>query len=244
MKYIFNADDFGRTETVNEAIVEGFKNGCLDRTTIMVNMPCFEEAVQLSERYGFKDKVGLHINLTAGTPLTEKIKKCANFCTNGKFNGLIFKNKRLQLFISKKEKLAVKEELEAQTKKYLSAGFTLKHADSHGHIHTFPSLLSLIITLLQQLNFCSLRLSLNVGIKGFKLLYKYFINLNIKRLNRNDSDGVCYFCTFRDVKLQSNALISPKGATEIMLHPNIFEGDMQIGQGMHYSDIIEWKTGG
>lgn len=243
MRYIINADDFGRTVTVNKAVVEGFENGCLDQTTIMVNMPYFEEAVQLSEQYGFKDKVGLHLNITSGIPLTENIKKCADFCTNGKFNGSIFKNKKLQIFISKKARFAVKEEIEAQIKKYLSAGFTLKHADSHGHIHTFPSLVRLIVSLLRQHNFYYLRLSLNVGIKRFKVLYKYFINSIIKNLDRHNLENICYFGSFRDVKQISSTLKFQKGTTEIMLHPNIFDGDVEVGQGMHYSDIIEWKKG-
>ena len=61
MEYIINADDFGRTDTVNIAIVEGFKNGCLNSTTIMVNMPYFEEAVHLADMYNFKNKVGLQL---------------------------------------------------------------------------------------------------------------------------------------------------------------------------------------
>ena len=44
-----NADDFGLSHEVNMAIVEAFKKGLINNTTIMVNMPGFEEAVRLAE---------------------------------------------------------------------------------------------------------------------------------------------------------------------------------------------------
>lgn len=243
MKYIVNADDFGRTETVNEAILYGFQNGYLDRTTIMVNMPYFEQAVEMAEKYGFKDKVGLHINLTSGTPLTEEIKKCSDFCNNeGNFNSKIFKEKRLQFYISKKDKQAVNKEIEAQIQKYLENGFTLMHADSHGHVHTFLSLNRLVINQLKRYKFVSLRLSLNIGANKTKKTLKYiFINRQIINFNKQSFlRDYKYFGAFREV-IQANKGTKRDFITEIMLHPNIFDRDMQIGQGYHYIDLQKWK---
>ncbi len=240
MTYIFNADDFGRTDSVNRAIVEGFKNGCLTRTTIMVNMPYFEEAIRLAEMYNFKNRVGLHINLTSGRPLTEEIRKCKGFCTeDGNFNGVIFKNKRLQFFLSPKEKKAVKKEIDAQIEKYLKCGFIQKHADSHGHIHTFPSVINLILRELEKFKFETVRISLNVPVKKIKKIYKIFLNWKLNEFNCRRGEKCNYFGAFREIR----AFLSRKesGMTEIMLHPNIWEGDVQIGQGLHYQDIIEWK---
>ena len=45
---IINADDFGYSKAVNMAIVDCFKNKTINRSTIMVNMPCADEAVALS----------------------------------------------------------------------------------------------------------------------------------------------------------------------------------------------------
>lgn len=244
MKYIFNADDFGRTETVNKAIVEGFENGCLNRTTIMVNMPCFEQAVQLSERYGFKDKVGLHINLTSGIPLTDNIKKYADFCTNGEFNGSIFENKKLRLFISKKERLAVKEEIEAHIKKYLSAGFTLKHADSHGHVHTFPSILPQVIKSLKRYQFISLRISTNVAASRNKKILKSIINFRINSFNQKSNHYCDYFDSYLSIVRNLEEINGKSGYCEIMLHPNIWDGEYFIGERQRYSDIDVRLLGG
>lgn len=235
MKYIINADDFGRTKTVNEAIVYGFNNGYLDRTTIMVNMPYYEEAAKLSDLYGFKGRVGLHINLTSGVPLTDEIRKFDCFCNqDGRFNGRIFSDKQLQLYIPSNARSALKKEIETQIDSFLSHGFSCRHADSHGHVHTFPSLTRLIIHVLRNKSFESLRISLNVSVRpGLKLLAKQHTNRIINRFNLNKVD---YFGPFSEVS-NSKIISQTNGLTEIMLHPNVFDGDMQIGQGLHYCDI-------
>lgn len=242
MKYIVNADDFGRTETVNQAIVEGFKNGCLDRTTIMVNMPFFEQAVQLANEYGFQNNVGLHLNLTSGIPLTDDIKKCKVFCDDaGRFNGSIFKNHREQFFLTLQEKKAVRKELEAQIKKYLDFGFDLMHADSHGHVHTFPSLCGLVLNVLKKYNFKSVRISLNVVNSKFKQIYKKILNAKLNGFNKRQGKVCLYFAPFKEMSNISERLHLIDGFSEIMLHPNIYDGSFVIGQALHFPDILQWK---
>jgi chitin disaccharide deacetylase len=40
-----NADDFGLNSSVNKAIIEAFDNNYINSTTLMANMPGFDEAV-------------------------------------------------------------------------------------------------------------------------------------------------------------------------------------------------------
>ena len=75
MKIIVNADDFGASERINNAIVDAFKKGIVTNTTIMPNMSAYDEAVELAKENGFFDKVGIHLNLLAGEPLTLSIKQ-------------------------------------------------------------------------------------------------------------------------------------------------------------------------
>ena len=77
---IVNADDFGRDEESTRAILECFRRGYINQTTLMVNMPCAEKAVVLAREAGFADKIGLHLNLTQGMPLTESIKRFSEMC--------------------------------------------------------------------------------------------------------------------------------------------------------------------
>ena len=70
MQWIINADDFGLSQEVNSAVVQCFRDGTIDRTTLLVNMPQTDAACALAREHGFFDRVGLHINLVEGTPLT------------------------------------------------------------------------------------------------------------------------------------------------------------------------------
>ena len=43
---ILNADDFGFTRGVNEAIIRAYQEGILTSTTLMANGPAFDDAVE------------------------------------------------------------------------------------------------------------------------------------------------------------------------------------------------------
>ena len=239
MEYIFNADDFGRTETVNRAITEGFKLGYLDRTTIMVNMPFFEEAVKLSEKYGFKDKVGLHINLTSGMPLTDDVKRCPRICNqeNGYFNSYIFRDRKMQFFMTRVEKDAIGKEIDAQIEKYLANGFTLLHADSHGHIHTFPAVLNSVLKELKKNDFHSLRIAINLSGAFVKKIYKFFLNNKINLFNYKHNTKYDYFEACGKVIENASDFNEKKGNCEVMLHPNFYDGEIGLEDGYCYKDL-------
>lgn len=43
-RIIVNADDFGMSSQINHAIVEAFQKNLISSTTMMANMPAFDEA--------------------------------------------------------------------------------------------------------------------------------------------------------------------------------------------------------
>lgn len=235
MLYILNADDFGRTATANQAITECFQKGTVTNTSIMVTMPFYEEAKRLAKDNGFWDKVGLHINLTSGIPLTEEIKQCRAFTNeNGFFNSAIFKKKRITLVLTLKEKKAVKKEIEAQIQRYILDGFTLMHADSHGHIHAFPSLKKIVFACLKRYGFKSVRISRNIHEKnGLKKLYKKISNKQFQKLGYSTD----YFGSIADaLRMEEN---EKQGVCEIMTHPNYFDGVFGYGEPIEESVIIK-----
>lgn len=98
MDVIVNADDFGMNHNVNLAIDYCFKNNIISSTTIMANMPGFNEAVNLACIGKYDKYVGIHFNFVEGVPLSSSIKYCNRICKNGKFiykhNSIFFWNKR------------------------------------------------------------------------------------------------------------------------------------------------------
>ena len=107
MELLINADDFGMSVSVNEAIDICIKNNWIQRTTIMVNMPQTEEAVYLARKNKYLDKVGLHINLVEGMPLTHKIRQTSLCNETGEFDSLFFKNFIHRFYLKKAERKQV-----------------------------------------------------------------------------------------------------------------------------------------
>ena len=113
MKIIFNADDFGMTHEANLGIEKAMQEGYCSQTSVVANTNYFDEAVEIAQKHGFMDKVGLHINLFDGTPLTGGIKKLKKYARSDMFDyrpGIIYSH----LPFYKDE---IGEELEAQIQK-------------------------------------------------------------------------------------------------------------------------------
>ncbi len=131
-KVIINADDLGMNIRCTKAIAKAFAKGLVTDTTMMSTGEYFDGALELAREQGFFDKIGIHLNLTEGIPLTEGIKKLERFVTNGRFN----KSYNGTTPLSKAEEEAIYTELSAQVERLEKAGVKITHADSHHHIHT------------------------------------------------------------------------------------------------------------
>src|SRR5476651_43085 len=64
-RLIVNADDFGLSHSVNEAVIRAHREGILTTASLMVNGSGFDEAVKLAKENP-KLGVGLHLTLLQG----------------------------------------------------------------------------------------------------------------------------------------------------------------------------------
>ena len=181
IRAIINADDFGISEEVNFAIAECFQRKLISNTTIMTNMPFSYDAVKIAIEHGFWDKVGLHLNLREGKPMTEKIRKESLFCdSNGLFSMSIPKWQRYFMSCKRlKDETydALCEEIHAQMSWYENVGGIQKHMDSHQAIHTWYMLYSAIKPIYDSYNFKSMRKRV-IGYtdSGPQKIYRRWIN--------------------------------------------------------------------
>src|ERR1051325_9200623 len=78
-RLIVNADDFGLSHSVNEAVIRAHHDGILTSASLMVNEAGFEEAVKLAKENP-KLGIGLHLTLLQGhsTLPLEKISGLVN----------------------------------------------------------------------------------------------------------------------------------------------------------------------
>lgn len=215
---IVNADDFGLDGNVNRAILECFARGYCTDTTIMANMPGFEEACELAHERGLAQRVGIHFVLTDGLPLTDGIRRCPRFCGE---NGAFSLRKRPHVWrLSAAEAHALRQELAAQVTACRRRGLPVSHADSHEHVHEEWGIASVVMRLCAEHAIPHVRIARNCGPRRSLATWTYRKLANL-RLRRSGLAWTNYFGSVEDYL----HLLARKGVTprtqdaEIMIHP-------------------------
>ena len=225
-RIIVNADDYGIDKQASLAIASLFDAGLIDRTTMIVNSSDLKQYVDKARAGHFLNKVGLHVNIYEGKPLTKEICDFPRFVSNGYFNHNYRKTIFGRLFISKKEQHALFLELDAQFKRFvdLMGADCLRHFDSHHHVHIDYSVWKVIKKAALMNGFTSVRLSQNIfstnkKIGLFKLLYKFLLNKNIKKHFSTSN----YFSStkefFNTTKKKHERIKNSDAVLELMCHP-------------------------
>lgn len=158
---IVNADDFGISEGVNKGIIEAHRRGILTSTTAMANMPAFEHAVQLA-RENPELGVGVHLNLTSGTPLLPPSQIPRLVRPDGRFHTLSFVLR--QLTLGQLDEGQIEAELSAQVERVMSVGISPTHVDSHHHVHMHPRLQPIAIRIARCYGIRALRSTVEMGL--------------------------------------------------------------------------------
>jgi chitin disaccharide deacetylase len=217
-KIIINADDFGYKSSINKAIVESFNKGLINSTTIMANMPYFDEAVELGYKHNFIDRIGIHLNLDEGNFLTSDIRSADLF---EKRDHKRLKNKRSLFFLSRNEKISVYKEFAAQIEKVQKAGIPISHVDTHHHIHETYTVAQIILALLKSYNVPSMRIlnNLKKPTVFYKSGYRKLVNIYIKINHVNYSD---YFGNQLEVisLVRNYPFVLNDKKIETMVHPD------------------------
>jgi len=199
------------SSAVNGAIVEAFQKRLVSSATIMANMPAFDEAIDLSRRFGLLGRIGLHLNITEGPAMASAIRCCRRFCDE--MGG--FRPRRTMLRLSRNESSAVEIEIEAQVRACLARGLNLTHLDSHHHVHTEWAIGSAAIRVARRYGIVAIRLSRNCGpaINLSQRIYKSIFN---DRLRLYGLAKTRFFGSGNDVQ----AILGKTSADiEVMVHP-------------------------
>lgn len=135
MKLILNADDFGLSRPINDAILELGALGSLSSTTVMANMAYADDVSHLLSLRNMG--IGLHFNLTEGVPLSESGIVSSLVDGKGGFFTVHEFKKRIRSGLILKDHLLI--ELESQFA-WLEdrIGKKISHFDSHQDINKIP----------------------------------------------------------------------------------------------------------
>ena len=217
---IINSDDFGINNSVNKAIVSCFESGIISSATLMANMPGFEDAVNYTHTNPIlKNKIGLHMNLTEGKPLTDLIKKCDRFCNKDGY--LIYDRKKPVFFLNAQEQKAIYTEIKAQIAKLTEHNIYPTHLDSHHHVHTEFGIVRPYLEAAKESGITKMRLSKNIGnISYAKKVYKNIFNFYLHGIKKIATTG--FFCSANEFRqlMDKNGVI-PGSSYEVMVHAKI-----------------------
>lgn len=144
MKLIINADDFGLSESVNRGIVDCYKEGLISSTSIMMNTPYTNQAIELAKKHDIKN-IGIHLNLTYGKSVLPASEVPSLVDENGTFHYVCMLGYYTQYLDAKKE-------LKAQIEKFLATGLKPTHLDHHHYFNEIPNILKAYLELAKEYN--------------------------------------------------------------------------------------------
>ncbi|MEM5768276.1 MAG: carbohydrate deacetylase [Bacillota bacterium] len=144
LQLIINADDLGLTPGCNAGILQALTEGIVTDTTLMINTEFTDDAVKGLKARGI-NRVGLHLNLTCGTPLLPAAEVPSLVDDAGRFN------RKIAVAAPNMRQAEVERELGAQVEKFLGTGLGLTHLDSHHHAHSYPGIREAAIGLARKL---------------------------------------------------------------------------------------------
>lgn len=154
-RLIVNADDFGLSEGINQAIMLGHRQGIITSATLMANGAGFASAVEMARTAGSLG-IGVHLNLTEGAPVSAPSEIPGLVDARSLFAHTV-EQLGWHSLVGSLSLLEVERELRAQIEKVLAAGVLVTHLDGHKHVHLAPELCRIV-----------LRLALDYGIRGMR----------------------------------------------------------------------------
>lgn len=156
MKYlIVSADDFGLSESVNEGIIKGCKEGIVTSVHAMPAGPAFESALRMAKEAGLQD-AGAHLTLTGTAPVSKSSTVHTLLSRDGKFHknyAVLFAN----MFLGKINLGQIYTELKSQLDILRRSGLKILSLSSHEHVHMMPPFLDIFVRLAKEYNVPSIR---------------------------------------------------------------------------------------
>ena len=224
MRVILNADDYGCSREANEAIRYSFEKGYCTQASLMTNFgEITDEAVSIAKENGFADKLGLHINLTEGKPMSEKMRNLPLYVSDGIFihphssnyKGKI--HKLLPLHID-----VIRDEMRCQIEKYLSYDLPMMHCDFHYSIQQDLPIWMAIRPLLKEYGFKTVRGLLYKPPYSFAYRkYTELLNLFYSSFKGPRADvavSAAGYKKYKNIKNISNKVV------EVYSHPTVRDG--------------------
>ncbi|MGC2707016.1 MAG: ChbG/HpnK family deacetylase [Candidatus Acidiferrales bacterium] len=244
---ILNADDFGMTRGVNEGIIRAHREGILTSTTLMANGPAFDDAVQ---RTGANTElgVGCHLVLVGGKCMArrEDVASLADAGGNLPESLPSFVARLSSGMIPGEE---IEREFRAQIERIRAAGIVPTHLDTHKHTHAHPRVMEALGKVAKEFGINRVRKPVedlrdswrtmrgdgqSVAIQilaaaAVRAIAPRFRAISAKYglLSPDNFLGLAMTGKVSAAVLRRMIEMLEDGSTEIMLHPGVYDADLE-----------------
>lgn len=259
MQVIFNADDFGASTEINQAILIAHQKGVLTSASLMVNGEAKSEAVEIAQRTPTL-AVGLHLVLVYGRASLEPgyiphlVDREGRFSDDAVRAGIGY-------FFSKTARRELAWEIAAQFECFAATGLPLDHVNGHLHMHMHPAIFPMVVKQAMIHGAAGLRLprdelltSLAYSRRGFlnKILWRVEFGL-LNRWALGQLSDLPLAVAQRVYGLMESGRMSEdyvcqvldhlkKKTTEFYFHPSLARQTQRLGPGR--GDFEALTTGG
>jgi hopanoid biosynthesis associated protein HpnK len=239
-RLIVNADDFGRSHSINEAVVRAHRDGILTTASLMVNEPSASAAVELAGKNP-QLGVGLHLALSHGRAALPAAHIPGLVNERGEFSNQPAAT-GLRYFLRRGLREQLRREIRAQFEKFRATGLTLDHVNGHLHFHLHPTVFRIVLELADEFGVRRMRLTrdpfwMDVPLASGQRLYRAshaaiyfclsaFARPRLRRQNIRHTRSV--FGLLQNARVNETYLLKllpllPPGDSELYSHPSLDE---------------------
>ena len=174
-RLIVNADDFGRSAAINDAVVRAHREGVLTSASLMVNEAACDEAVALA-RENPRLGVGLHLTLVTGQSALPPERIPGLTDARGRFSNQPVAS-GWRYFLRRELREPLRAEIAAQFERFAATGLDCDHVNGHLHLHLHPVILPMVLENAARHGIRRMRLTrdpfwLNAAIAGGRWFYR------------------------------------------------------------------------
>jgi hopanoid biosynthesis associated protein HpnK len=231
-RIIVTADDFGLSESVNEAVERAHRQGILTAASLMVAGPAAEDAVRRARALPSL-RVGLHLVVIEGpavlpaSRIPDLVDESAQFPSDQLRLGLRY-------FFRPRARAQLAAEIRAQFEAFAATGLPLGHADAHKHMHLHPTVGRLLIAIGREYGLRGVRVPAEppavlaacgerVGL-GQRTLHRWtrLLRGRARRAGMAVTDhcfGIAWSGHMTASRMLQLAMHLPEGVSEIYFHP-------------------------
>ena len=237
-RLIVNADDFGLSPSVNQAVIRAHREGILTTASLMVNETGFDEAVKLAKENP-KLGVGLHITLLHGHSALphDRIPGLVN--QRGEFSNSPV-GVGMKYFFDSDLYDQLHAEIHAQFEKFHATGLPLDHVNGHLHLHLHPVIFKILMDDSEKLGIRHVRFTrdclarsrrMSSGYLFYRVSHAVIFELLSRRVReplrqRNIRHAQITFGLLQDGRVHEDYVLKllpelPPGDSELYSHPSL-----------------------